>query len=91
MTVNPEERNAWTMIVGVAVGAGIALVVGPPLVGGVAIGLCLGLLFSPKSGRETRQGIGTWIKSIGSWRKQIAEVPLPKPSPNGEREAHKVS
>jgi hypothetical protein len=69
--------DAWSMIIGAAVGAAIAIVVGPPLVGGVVIGLCLGLLFSPKTGSETRRSIGGWGKGLGE-RLARHDVPAPK-------------
>jgi hypothetical protein len=30
--------------------------------GGTALGICLGILFAPKNGKETRQDINDWLK-----------------------------
>lgn len=32
------------------------------LLGGVALGVALGMLFAPKSGQESREEIGDWVK-----------------------------
>jgi hypothetical protein len=85
MSVNSDEKNDWSMMAGLAVGAVIAILIGPPLIGGVAVGLCLGLLFSPKSGRETRQGIVDWVKRLGSKTKAPAgPEPDRREAPSGK-------
>ncbi|MBI5240140.1 MAG: YtxH domain-containing protein [Elusimicrobia bacterium] len=52
MGIEEKERNLGFLITGAVFGA----------VTGVAAGAVMGLLFAPKSGKETRAGLGDWLE-----------------------------
>ena len=61
-----NEHKEWFLLAGTVVGAIAALTAGPHLFAAAAAGIVLGLVFAPKSGRETRRVIGGWARRIGS-------------------------
>ena len=73
MNASPRENKEWLFLGGTAVGAIVALASGPHTLFVAAAGTLLGLVFAPKSGRETRVEIGAWARRLYSQFQDFAD------------------
>ena len=72
MNGNPSENKEWFFLGGSAVGALVVLTAGPHTLFVAAAGAVLGLVFAPKSGRETRHEISGWARRLYARAEEFA-------------------